>query len=259
MILYFSATGNTSFVANELASRLDDRAINLLSRIKEKDYAPIHSDRPFVICSPVYVGEMPGFLTNYLKHIDLTGSREVYFVFTSGGYEGISCLKGIALVRKKGMLYRGYTNFKMPRNYIASNAFSELDVPEIEGRIRDSYQMLDSVADRIRRHKVLTHRHIWLFEILITLPLVPLWTNVKQGVKGFHVTDKCISCGLCERLCPLQVIELKDGKPRWNGRSCAHCMSCIQNCPVQAIDYEDITQEKERYLFKKYRYVVDKQ
>lgn len=259
MILYFSATGNTAFVGNELAKRLNDKAINLLSRIKAKDYTPIHSDKPFVICSPVYVGEMPGFLTDYLKHIDLTGSREAYFIFTSGGYEGISCLKGISLIRKKGMLYRGYANFTMPRNYIASNVFSELSTSEIEGRIADSYHMLDPVADKIRRHKILKPRHVWLSEIFLTMPIVPIWTHMKQGVKDFHVTDQCISCGLCEKLCPLYIIEMKDGKPRWKGGSCAHCMSCIQNCPAKAIEYADVTQKKERYLFKRYSYAAEKQ
>lgn len=33
MILYFSATGNTEFVAKQLAKRLDDECINLLDRI----------------------------------------------------------------------------------------------------------------------------------------------------------------------------------------------------------------------------------
>jgi hypothetical protein len=34
-------------------------------------------------------------------------------------------------------------------------------------------------------------------------------------------------------------------------------MSCIQNCPEEAIDYGIITQQKKRYLFQKYRYVLE--
>ena len=35
MVLYFSATGNTEYIAQELAKRLDDTCINLLDRIKK--------------------------------------------------------------------------------------------------------------------------------------------------------------------------------------------------------------------------------
>ena len=33
MVLYFSATGNTRFLATELAKKLDDECVDLLSRI----------------------------------------------------------------------------------------------------------------------------------------------------------------------------------------------------------------------------------
>lgn len=52
MILYFSATGNTKLIAQTLAKRLDDEAVDLLSRIKKNDYSEIKSDLPFVITLP---------------------------------------------------------------------------------------------------------------------------------------------------------------------------------------------------------------
>ena len=52
MILYFSATGNTRFVARRLATLLGDESLDLLDRSRRGDHSPIRSDRPFVICSP---------------------------------------------------------------------------------------------------------------------------------------------------------------------------------------------------------------
>ena len=69
MILYFSATGNTKLIAQTLAKRLDDEAVDLLSRIKKNDYSEIKSDLPFVItlpfsqhtyCSPLMTGDHLG-------------------------------------------------------------------------------------------------------------------------------------------------------------------------------------------------------
>jgi flavodoxin len=53
MVLYFSATGNTKYIAEELARILDDNVLDLREKIRRKDYTPILSKKPFVICSPV--------------------------------------------------------------------------------------------------------------------------------------------------------------------------------------------------------------
>lgn len=74
MVLYFSATGNTEYIAQELARCLEDECINLLDRIKQNDHSVLYSEKPFVICAPVYVCEMPRFLSKYLKEQIFSGS-----------------------------------------------------------------------------------------------------------------------------------------------------------------------------------------
>lgn len=254
MILYFSATGNTQFVALRLAERLGDEVLNLLDRIRRGDCSPLHSDKPFVICAPTYVCEMPRFLTDWLRKTPLVGNRDVYFIFTSGGYSGISGVLARSLAHKKGLRCMGCADLIMPRNYLANDHYPELEKAEIERRIRTSAEAVGAIAAAIGRGERLKSRHIWLFEVLITLPFNPVWCRTRQGVSDFHATEKCIGCGKCARLCPLNVIEITDGKPVWRGKSCAHCMSCIQNCPTEAIEYGRITQKKDRYRFDKYRY-----
>lgn len=256
MILYFSATGNTRFVAEELAKRLDDTALDLREKIRRKDYAALSSEKPFVVCSPTYVCEPPRFLTAFLRKTPLIGCKNVYFVFTSGGYSGISAFLAKGIMRRKGLRYMGCADFKMPRNYLVSTAYPPNDIPEIEKRIRDAIEQLPAVAAEIGAGRKLKSRHIWLFELLITLPFTPVWSRLRQPVSGFHVSGKCISCGKCERGCPLNVITLQDGKPVWNGKSCAHCMACIQNCPTQAIEFGDVTPGRPRYRFDLYRYLL---
>ena len=256
MVLYFSATGNTEFIAQELAKRLDDECLNLLDRFKQHNHAPIHSEKPFIICAPVYVCEMPRFMAKYLKEQTFTGSKEVYFIFTSGGYCGISGIMAKALFRKKHMVYRGHAEFTMPRNYVANDHYPMLAKEEVEKRILGAYRQLDQVADCILSGSKLTARHVYFFETLITVPFNPVWCKFKLTAKDFYVKDTCIGCGKCEKLCPLNNITLTEKKPVW-GNQCTHCMACIGNCPTEAIEYGTISLEKEPYNFGKYRYVIN--
>ena len=255
MVLYFSATGNTEFIARELAAQLNDECVDLLDRLKSHDHSSLCSDSPFVICSPVYVCEMPRFLSKYLKKQTFSGSRDVYFVFTSGGYCGISGPLAKGIFRKKSMNYRGHAEIKMPRNYVANDAYPMLSPEEITSRILSARERLPDIAAAIRAGEKLTARHIWLFETLITVPFNPVWCRLKLRADDFFATDKCVGCGKCVRLCPLNNITLKEGKPAWSSQ-CSHCMACIGNCPTEAIEYGTITQHKEKYNFGKYRHVA---
>lgn len=256
MILYFSATGNTEFVAKEIAKRLDDECINLLERVRNNDHTPLHSERPYIICAPVYVCEMPIFLAKYLKKQKFLGSKDVYFIFTSGGYCGISGLLAKWMFMKKFKIYKGHAEIKLPRNYVINDSYPALEKEEIEKRIRDAYGELDGIATTIAAGGKLEARKVALWEILVTVPFTPVWCKFKIKADDFYTNDACIGCGKCARLCPLNNIKIVDKKPVWSNH-CAHCMACIGNCPTEAIEYGTMMQTKKPYNFGKYKYVLN--
>lgn len=48
---------------------------------------------------------------------------------------------------------------------------------------------------------------------------------------GFLITDSCIHCGKCERICPQKcIVDYKI-----NQNHCLHCGLCFEECPVKAI------------------------
>ena len=82
--------------------------------------------------------------------------------------------------------------------------------------------------------------------------------EVPEGYRGRHIfyPDKCISCGLCERDCPANAIELVEvsGKrmPKFFLDRCIFCYQCAESCPRDAIklstNFEMSTTEKKGML-----------
>jgi len=72
----------------------------------------------------------------------------------------------------------------------------------------------------------------------------PAIANIK--IKAFSVSDKCISCGQCVKLCPRQNIIMDNGRPKF-GTNCAQCLGCLQYCSKNAISIGRITDRREHY------------
>ena len=47
--------------------------------------------------------------------------------------------------------------------------------------------------------------------------------------------EKCISCGKCKRVCPMNVDVTDNSRKRENGTECILCMECVKNCPKKAL------------------------
>ena len=50
-------------------------------------------------------------------------------------------------------------------------------------------------------------------------------------------TEKCTSCGICVRDCPLAAIQMRNQKPETNDE-CSRCGACVKFCPEEALELE---------------------
>lgn len=47
--------------------------------------------------------------------------------------------------------------------------------------------------------------------------------------------EKCVGCGKCKRVCPMDVDVTDNSRKRLNGTECILCMECVKNCPKNAL------------------------
>ena len=47
--------------------------------------------------------------------------------------------------------------------------------------------------------------------------------------------SKCVSCGKCKKVCPMDVDVTDNSRKRKNGTECILCMECVKNCPKDAL------------------------
>jgi len=53
--------------------------------------------------------------------------------------------------------------------------------------------------------------------------------------------EKCIGCGNCVEVCPVDVYEIQDGKSvPINAEECLGCESCLEACEEDAITLSEI-------------------
>ncbi len=47
--------------------------------------------------------------------------------------------------------------------------------------------------------------------------------------------DKCVNCGKCKKVCPMEVDMTDNSRKRKNGTECILCMECVKSCPKDAL------------------------
>jgi electron transfer flavoprotein alpha subunit/NAD-dependent dihydropyrimidine dehydrogenase PreA subunit len=62
--------------------------------------------------------------------------------------------------------------------------------------------------------------------------------------KIYVIEEKCVSCSICESVCPFGAIEMIDGLPHFND-ACTFCGACVEECPENAIVIEQEAKTQE--------------
>ena len=243
MILYFTGTGNSRKCAGWLGAKLGEKWVDIVPTMKKGEYGAFQSETPWVFVCPTYGWQAPRVFVDFLRRSRFEGSRQAYFVLTCGGEIGNAGESLRTLCQEKGWEYKGAAGVVMPDNYLV--LFSPPSQEEGDKMLERAKSQTDKLAALIRKGEGLPEKRSTFFDRLKS-------GAINQGMYRFFIKDKafrthgCVSCGLCQRLCPMGNIRMVEGKPQWQG-NCIHCMACIAHCPAEAIEYGRRTQGKTRW------------
>lgn len=246
MILYFSGTGNSRYVALRLSKYINDEVISINSYFKYQKKALFHSEKPYVFVMPTYAWRMPKVVTTWIERACFTGNKNVYVILTCGSSVGQADKYARNFFKHKTELkFQGLQYVIMPDNYIIM--FDAPQAKEAKEIIRQSEPKIKELAQSIIKQDKFAMMKYHLGSIAESSFVNLSFYRFMMKDKGFYATDKCVSCQRCQQLCSLNNISIVNGKPQWNG-NCTHCMACICGCPVEAIEFKNYTKNKARYF-----------
>lgn len=249
MILYFTGTGNSRFVAKGLSEKLGDEAISLNTVLKENLPPFFESEHPFVVVSPVYAWRFPRIIEKLLERAEFRGSRELYCVGTMASQSGDADKYCAQAIEGKGMVFMGYRGVEMPSNFLPGGHMPSEDL--VASTLTKAIPAIEEIAGIIRSGDKLSKtdktRLSWLLSGFVNNGFNKYMVSRQE----FVVEPTCSSCGLCEKLCPTNNITIDSGKPIFSNK-CICCYACIQHCPKEAINIGTQTRDSGRYTCPEY-------
>lgn len=263
-IYYFSGTGNTFALAREIADRIGAELISIPTLA---DAASIHVDAESIgIVFPSYLAPLSGLpliVERFIRKINNIGAHTVFAVCNCGGYESVNALPSLHRVDTiisscGGKLHAAYS-LRLPMNNLD---YDHIPIPinrDTEEIIRKSKAKINRICDSIikkrrTKYRLVKKLFLYLMEPIYRLMRPAVIKELKQKAQvpadseldyeqlmpltdnSITVDAGCTGCGICEKVCPVNNIEIVNCKPEFQ-HGCEICFACDEWCPTDAIHH----------------------
>jgi ferredoxin len=248
IIYVFTGTGNSLVVAKGISKELKDCSIVSMGNDTHYNLESGYETIGFVF--PTYYRGEPRKVREFIKRLNLQNNKDAYYyvVTTMGRYDGNTLCHISKLLKKKGIVLNYAKALDMFSNYVISYDMRDTAIEEAKKSEIDFAPILMDIKNR-------ENNTITSIEILQEIAYRALIKFVPEMDKYYSVSDECIKCGICEKVCPVSNINLdQDGHPVFL-HHCEQCVACIQFCPKKAINYKDRTQNRKRYIHPMIKYI----
>lgn len=236
IIIYFTGTFNTEYLARKIKEKLEYNNLYdaTLFSIDYKSKIINLSHYDLVIFSyPIYAFNMPRIFEKYIKKLKFITNQTYIIAKQSGEPLALNNSSSYKLInkikRKKGILINEY-HFLLPYNIhfrYDDNFTKELLIYDYKLLSILYYELVNKIITKIKKNYFYS-LNSFIFKIQrLGGPVNSIFYKVDE--------NRCIKCNLCVNNCPVNNIEIKEGKIRFN-KKCEMCMRCSFYCPTNAIN-----------------------
>lgn len=186
---------------------------------------------------PIYYGDMP-YLVRHIIHKMIFKNVNYIFAFsTYRGHPGEIAKRLDDCLRQQHQTLSLSIGISMPGNSYLSTKEQIIDC------LKNQKENIKQLIPQIINHEEHDYSSLESPEIS---PIAKGFYNMR----GIQADDKCIGCGICTQVCPMNNIELKN-KQAFIGNNCITCLACFHWCPREAIH---MSKEKDIEYRSKYHH-----
>ena len=249
MIFYFSATGNTRWVAQRIASSTQDHLISIAEAFKTPTHYELKEGERLGFIFPIHGWRVPILVRHFIKQLNINSEGHfTYAVCTCGDDIGLALDDFIPIHVDSAY------SLRMPNTYVGL-PFMDVDSKELQIQKKSqTEQRLHIIMEEIYDKKKEVFRlDRGQFARIKSHIIGGFFEKILISDKPFHVdANRCVKCGICANVCPVNDIEGGFGKmPEWKHTGeCLTCFNCYHHCPHHAIEFGNRTKKKGQYYFK---------
>lgn len=223
MIFYFTGTGNSLYAAK----KLDSEAYSIPQVLNSEELV-FKADKIGIVC-PIYAHEMPAMVKKFIYKAEFQ-TDYLYVILTYGKRHANAVELAYDVICEAEKQAHYIATLLMVDNFLP--VFDMTEEMKMDKAVDEQIEKIkiDIALKRHQIEKVTSKDHIIHKEYLqkVSYQAETVWAD-------FIVTDECVGCGICTKVCPSGCITLQKQRAVYHKYECQACFACIHACPKMAI------------------------